>query len=242
MDKLAGLFFSPWLNREETKAVESQQLKNFTYVQYQRNDLKDKIFFGRYNKVTKEVMWEDAAPILGGKCLVILTLGISVELAYREIYCIAQVISLIFQTICCRKKITELPANLAKHLSNMISVVFYVTGIAFAALGGLLFDPLRARKRIGLLEEKLNQGVTYAECRQMDRDQKEKKPQARKNYGEWFYLAPCMQPLVTDLSDKSRWTVFKESDKLEEVSGTKKVKECVCQKWCIFPLLPGCVS
>jgi hypothetical protein len=239
MDKLSRIFFSPWLNKDEIKAVEAHQLKNFTYIRYQKKDNPQKELFGRYNRVTKEVMWFDEAPIIGFKCSWILTIGVPVELALREIFYTAELIHLVFQTIICRKKISDLPSNLSKTLSNMARAVFYLTGILFAALGGILFDPLRARKRIGLLAVKLNHGVTLSEHRKIEKDAKQGKATVKTKMV--LYLAPCMQPWVATFNNSS-WTTLKMSDNFDEVSVNKKVKQCPCSRWCIFPLLPGCVN
>jgi hypothetical protein len=249
MDRLSGFFFSHWLNKTETKAVNAHQLRNFTYIKYANVQDPSKELFGRLNKVTNEVMWADQAPLIGFKCTWILSLGIPVDFVVRELFYLAKLVvscaDLVLKTITCKESITNFPRALCKivaeDVSNMARVGFYLTGMTFAALGGIIIDPLRARKRIGLIAQKLNQGVTVSEYRKMLKDKKEKNP----NYSfikcmQSFYVAECMQPWVSNLQ-KNEWITIKVSDSYNEVVVKKEIKECPCARWAIFPLLPGCV-
>jgi hypothetical protein len=262
MNCLSNLFFSPWLSRNERGIVKEHTWKNFTYVKYKACE-KSGEYLGRLNKVTKEVMWADQPTMISFKCILVTFLATPLDFIIRStFYSVRLLIScaqIFFKSIysflddfgerkifssfyehIMRGLVFGICKTVAKDIHNIAKVAFYCIGIVFAGVGGILMDPLRARRRIGFMVNKLNQGTSVNEYRQMLRQQKAKDPDFDfLKCLQSFYTAECMQPWLNDINQKG-WRELARSDKLEEVKVGKE-QECPCARWAILPIIPCCV-
>ncbi len=262
MDCISNKIFSPWLSLEEQKTVEKHTWKNFTYIRYASNQTGEE-YFGRLNKVSREVMWADQPPMVSFKCLLITVLAIPIDFIIRETFYTTRLLitstQIFFKSIfhfldnfgngdvlatfyddILLRLVGGLIKTIVKEVQNIARVAFYCIGIAFAATGGFCMDPFKARRRIGFMVLKLNQGVTVNEYRHMLRMQKAQDPSFNfLKCLESFYMAECMQPWVLNI-DNGEWRIITQSDNYDDVN-ISKAKECPCAKWAIFPLIPFCV-
>lgn len=262
MDCISNKIFAPWLSLDERKRVEKHIWENFTYVRYASKEI-DKEYFGRLNKVSREVMWADQPSMVSFKCLLVTFLATPLDFIVRETFYTTRLLitcaQIFFKSIFCfldnfgngdvlatfyndilMGLVGGLTKTIAKEVQNIVRVAFYCIGIAFAGTGGFCMDPLKARRRIGFMVLKLNQEVSVNEYRHMLRMQEAKDP----NFNflkclESFYIAECMQPWVLNIDD-GKWSIVKQSDNYEDVN-ISKTKECPSAKWAIFPLIPFCV-
>ncbi len=261
MNCISNIIFSPWLDQTEGETVGKHIWKNFTYVRYKHTET-EKEYFGRLNKVTREVLWADQSPLISFKCLLIITLAVPLDFIIRETFYTTRLLitctQIFFKSIfyflynlrngapivafhdhILKGLAVCLHKTIVKEVKNIARIAFYCIGIALAATGGLCVDPLKARRRIGFMTIKLNQGVSNVEYMRMLRMQAEKNPEFNQlKCLESFYLAPCMQPWVLNIEDH-KWKIVVQDNDYDKVS-INGAKEYPCAKWAIFPLIPFC--
>lgn len=215
MSCLAEIGFIPWFSREEWHDIQAHTPEYFQFVRY--DDIrplggkKDRV--GRVNLVTREVMWADPGFVISVKQILIATLGNPLSLVGRISYhsamivlkpikstvlaicamirdlCAFEISKVIFEDF--RDKfLVEIVEEVSYRILEIMRCVFFQIGIEFAAIFGVLFNPLKARKMIQILEKKINHDQPIERTSQDSPTQ--------------FYAYPCLQPWIDHVDNQAR--------------------------------------
>ncbi len=263
MDALINCAFSLWLSQEKINIALETKRSNFTYCEYE--DLKHGNFhIGMYNKVTQDVLWADARPVIALKMLgmfafvtPIATLvrlgGHLVKLVYTPLKIFFSAIQGFvaalkkgeFQKAFYDRLLVDLIVVLVKEVVTrplkILRVIAYLVPMEAAAFVAFTISPDKGKRLYSLLETTLN----YDEKRE-DLPKDIEGAIELFNEKEVFWLAPCPHPWANiqndtfidpdDQSVKSRYEIRASSNELRDFPYKNPCKNA--PSYFCLPLLP----